>query len=307
MHRYRAYGISIDSELALPELPDGVAGPSDVVVRLAPVANRPSGRPLANHAYDVSPSRVRFFWPEVGAFEVRDGRVIVIDPIPGVEERLIHLPLLGSVFGILLHQRGLLVLHASAVAIAGQVAIFFGTKGQGKSTTAASLYGQGHALLSDDVVVVDVQCPGVPMVIPGFPQLKLFNDAAAWTLGDDPERLPKLATIVEKRARSAADRFPAGPLPLAAIFALDDGETVSVMRLTPHDAICELVGSSIPARFGQELLAGAEAVKHFEDCVSLLKSTPVSRLSRPHELSALRAVAEVVEQQLRQPESAGHR
>jgi hypothetical protein len=306
VHRYRAYGISIDSELPLPELPVGVPGPSDVVVRLAPVVSRPSAHPPAHHAYDVSPSQVRFFWPEVGAFEVRDGRAITIDPIPGVDERLIHLPLLGSVLGILLHQRGYLVLHASAVAIDGQVVIFLGTKGQGKSTTAASLYGQGHALLSDDVVAVDVQRPEDPMIVPGFPQLKLFAEAAAWTLGDDPERLPKLATIIEKRARSAADGFPTGPLPLAAIFALEDGDTVSVTRLSPQDAICELVGSSIPARFGQELLAGADGVQHFERCVSLLRSVPVYRLRRPHELSALSTVAEVVQQQLGQPTSAGH-
>ncbi|TGV75989.1 serine kinase, partial [Mesorhizobium sp. M2D.F.Ca.ET.145.01.1.1] len=79
----------------------------------------------------------------------------------------------------LLHQRGLLVLHASAIAVTGRGAIFMGDKGAGKSTTASALIRAGHDLLTDDVVALDLANPNQPMIVPGFPQIKLAADAAA--------------------------------------------------------------------------------------------------------------------------------
>ena len=47
-----------------------------------------------------------------------------VDPLPGVEDSLLRLPLLGAVFSAVIHQRGFLGLHASAVAIDGHAVEF---------------------------------------------------------------------------------------------------------------------------------------------------------------------------------------
>lgn len=303
--RYRAYGLSIESELALPELlPASAGGRPDVVIRLGTVGPRPPAAECENHAYAVAPDTVCFSWEVVGAFQVSNGAEIVVEPIAGADEDLVRLPLLGSVFGVLLHQRGLLPLHASAVAVDGRAALFLGSKGEGKSTTAALLYGRGHAVVSDDISAITFDRDGRPLVWPAFPQLKLFDDAAAGALGDDPERLPRLAALIEKRARRSDDRFPDAPVPVAAVIVLGDGPVVALTRLAPMEAVSELVGSSIAGRFGRDLLDGADAVDHFRRCTDLLRAAPAHRLARPRDLGGLGAVAEAVEGLLRQPAGA---
>ena len=144
---------------------------------------------------------------QVGAFLVRGGKEIIVDAISGVEESLIRLPLLGMVLAAVLQQRGLLVLHASAVAFNGDAVAFLGGSGWGKSTLAATLYARGHPLVADDLVAVDVGGRENPIVLPGFPQLKLLPEAAAASLGDDAELLPRLASGFDKRSHRAANEF----------------------------------------------------------------------------------------------------
>jgi len=303
--RYRAYGLVIASDLHLPELLPGGDGAADVVIRLGAVDHRPPPRRTDGAAYAVSPDEVCFFWEQVGAFQVRNGSEIVVESLPGAEEQLIRLPLLGSVIGVLLHQRGLLPLHASAVAIDGNVAVFLGCKGEGKSTIAAALYRRGHAVLSDDIVGIKVETAAPALAHPGFPQLKLFDDAVVGSLGTDPKTLPRLATIIDKRAQRVDARFPADPLPVAAIFALDDGPNIELSRFGIADAMTTLVGSSIPGRFGRDLLDGAGAVAHFRRCTDLLRATRAYRLARPRALADLDAVARAVESRMRVPVDVG--
>ena len=47
--------------------------------------------------------------------------------------------------GIVLYQRNLLVLHASAVNIAGGAVVFLGVSGEGKSSTAATFVTHGYS------------------------------------------------------------------------------------------------------------------------------------------------------------------
>lgn len=92
--------------------------------------------------------------------------------------------LLGSAFGALLHQRGLLPLHANAVEIDGRAFAFMGPSGAGKSTLAAWFHRQGDSVIADDVCVVGFGGDGRSFAAPGLPRLRLWAEALELMGGD---------------------------------------------------------------------------------------------------------------------------
>lgn len=293
MTTYRAYGLRIDSDMPLPELASSTHTIPDVRIRRRPL---PAATVLRER-YECTSDAATFVWPEVGRFRVREGREVEVEVLPGVEERLVRLPLLGAVMAAVLHQRGYLVLHASAVLVDGQVAALVGHKGWGKSTTAAALHARGHALVTDDILAV-APGDGPPRVVSGAPQLKLFPDAAAAALGDDPATLPALSHQTTKRARTATKRFEAtGSWPLAGIYVLDRGPALSIEAAPTRQAFVELIRYSynvLPLRETQDPSLPAL----FRRYAQLAERVPVKYLRRADDLGTLPAIAQLVEADL---------
>ncbi|MGH9971330.1 MAG: hypothetical protein ACREBG_26540 [Pyrinomonadaceae bacterium] len=300
MYNYTAYNLGICSALPLPELQTSAEVAADVTIRFSRLDWSPPPHAITSDelCFEVTSQEAHLFWGQLGKFRVARGTEIIIDPLPGVEERLLRLPLLGTVFAVLLHQRGHLVLHASAVAINGESIVFIGNKGWGKSTMAAMLYGRGHQFIADDVVAVDFADSGCPMVMPGFPQFKLYPEAVATSLGDDYEMLPELADGYEKRGRPARDRFASQPMPLKNVYALGCGPVSLLRPLEPQASLLTLIANSYMTRFGNQLLQGAEASTHLLQCSRVIRQVPVYRLERPNALPLLPAVAQLVEDHL---------
>jgi hypothetical protein len=249
-------------------------------------------------SFEVVEQDAHFSWEQLGKFRVSRGAEVVVDPYPGVEERLVRLPLLGAVLAVLLHQRGCLVLHASAVAIDGEAIVFVGNKGWGKSTIAATLYGRGHQLIADDIVALDFRDGTSPLVLPGIPQFKLSREAVGPSLGDDYEALTELAEGYDKRGRTVTERFAQEPLPLKSIYVLAIGSDLKLKALGPQTALITLMAHSYSARFGKQLLHGAGASKHLQQCSSVLRQVPVYQLERPNALRMLAEAAQLVEEHL---------
>ena len=297
MYNYIAYNLGICSALPLPELQISAESRADVLILLGRVDWSPPPRASGEEepSFEIWSGTAYFSWAQLGRFRVREGREIIIDPDLGVDERILRLPLLGTIFAVLLHQRGHLVLHASAAAIEGEAVIFLGNKGRGKSTMAATLYGRGHHLIADDVVSITID-NGRPMVLPGFPQLRLCPGAPAASLGDDQRILPELVDGYEKRGRPVTDRFARKPLPIKRIYVLGLGPVSMLKLLDPQAALLMLIANSYMARFGKQLLHGPEASTHLRQCTALLMQIPVYRLERPDCLALLPSLAQLVEE-----------
>lgn len=290
--QYVAYEIRIRSDIVLPELRSAQGGePPDVTIvvdQLAEMPRLPEGvgigvRDTGNGTY--------LEWKGIGSFLVRGGAHITCEPAPGVSTRRLRLPLLGVVMGIVLHQRGLLTLHASALAIDGEGVAFIGWKGAGKSTTAAALQARGHTLLTDDVLALDCDENGVLQVLPAFPQIKLRPDSAVG-LGYDPSALSTLGEHIEKRALRPADRLGPRPIPLRRIYLLEEGPMPSVDRVRGAESFAALVAQTYAPRF---LGASATTPQHFNQCHRLANQVPVYRLTRPKEFSRMNEWLEAVE------------
>lgn len=299
MYKYTAYGLSIDSTIVLPELQTSAHVSADVVIQFGKLKESPPEISSEGSYYHINQEKAICFWDIVGTFLVRDGKEIIIDPLPGVDEQIIRLPLLGAVLAVLLYQRGFLILHSSGVAINGGVVAFIGAKGWGKSTMAATLYGRGHDMMADDVVALDLSGVGSPVVLPGFPQFKLWPEAATSALGDDPQMLPQLHSQVEKRIRRVNDRFAQQPLPLKRIYVLGGGKAPQIKPLQPQAAIAHIIGNSYIAMLsGKQFVTSAGSANHLHQCTNLIKNVPIYRLERPRSLSLLPAIAQLVEEDI---------
>ena len=295
-YSYSAYGLIFSSMLALPELVAvASSNPPDVVIRRwsAPPRLDPA---VAQHALSVrvAGDAIHYAWKHYGQFLLRGGREILYAPVPGAAERTVRAPLLGVVIGTLLHQRRVFTLHASAVAVGGGVVAFVGPKRAGKSTTSAALHQRGYALVTDDVLAVDVAPGQAPQVRPAFPHIKLCPDAVA-ALGHEPAAFPRLHAKLDKRMYAASSGFVHSPVPLRCIYVLDEGEALAATPLSQKEGFFQLLSHSYAARF-----IGAEGAgrAHFFQSQALAKAVPMYRLYRPKALSKLSAFADFVEAHL---------
>ena len=288
----RAYGVNIQSALPLPELPEGDP-PGDIQVRLERLPPPPAQDLTDGCYFRVVPGWAYLYWDYLGAIVVGGGREIVVDPVPGAAAAVLRQAILGPGLALLLHQRGRLALHASGVALAGGAAAFLGHSGGGKSTTAAVLYARGHGLVADDVLALDFDPSGRPLVLPGFPHLRLSPEAADF-LGKGPDFLATSVYPGEERGYRADRGFPQGPLPLRRIYVLAPGETPAIEALPPQEALIELVRHS----YRISLVHPISGSVNFRQCARLVNGVPLRRLRAPRSLDVLPQLAGLVEEDL---------
>jgi len=192
--------------------------------------------------------------------------------------------------GVVLHQRGLLTLHASAVMIGDRAVAFVGEKGAGKSTTAAALVERGHDLLSDDVTALSIE-EAAPTVLPGTAAIKLWPDSLE-AVGRDPSTTPVLHENVEKRIFQPSDPAEPRARRLRYLYVLEQGEQIGSTPMSTHEALGELIRHTYAARF---LGDAAASPAHFEQCASVLRHATVRKLIRPKGIECLSALIDFIE------------
>jgi hypothetical protein len=290
---YRTYGFCVASSFVLPELVRDQCA-YEVQIRRGSAGHVPNAT-VNEDGHEVSGDDVLLSFPRVGAFRIRGGREIVVEPLPGVDEAVVRLSLLGPALAVLLHQRGFLVLHASCVVMDGAVA-FLGDSKWGKSTTAAALYRSGRPLVADDVLAVDLRS-GSPTVRQAFPQVKLWPESVR-ALGIEPQELREIHPDLEKRAFRAQVGFGDDDLPLARMYVLSDGPEVRVEALEEQEAFVELIRHSYAASLLRD--TGTETA-HFAQCTSLARGGLVRRLTLGGSLERVPEVIRTLEDDLTVP------
>jgi hypothetical protein len=216
---YRVSGLSVASEIELPGLiEDGAEPAPQVTIRRGPVPENLPGSSAAGPTWQIAGRQFLLRIPDIARFLLSDGGEIVF--APESEEAAADIPIfiLGTVFGILLHQREQVVLHASAVRVNGKAVLFCGSSGAGKSTIAAALAQRGYPLVTDDFCALTVEGGAAPLVHSDGRQLKLWAQAI--------ERLD-LAQQRGERVRASLEKFYVAPsevftepLALGAVYAL---------------------------------------------------------------------------------------
>lgn len=286
MHFYRVSGLSVGSEIALPGL---IAlnvdrGAPEVTIRPGAVPQSFENAGVSGPTWQIEGRRFLLRIPGIARFLLSNGNDIQFELEPGADEADIPVFILGTVFGILLHQRGQIVLHASAVRVDGKAILFCGPSGAGKSTMAAALALCGLSLVTDDVCAITV-INGIPMAQPDGRQLKLWAQAI--------ERL-ELTSSCGPRVRNRLEKFYVQPgaafseaLPLGAIYALREARpphapgierpnVVDAALILQHHAYRPL----IVERMGQK-------IDYFRATATIANATGIFNLTRALDFNAM--------------------
>lgn len=289
--RYEGFGLSIVSTIPLPELHEAERGTAsaegDILIRLGRI-DGPMPPPDQLRLVRFDPQELYFAWNGFGRIRVTGGRLIEVDPIPGIDPMLPGLFVLGPVMAALLHARGHLVLHGSAIEIApGKAILCVGDNGQGKSTLAGAFLKAGHVVLADDVIAV---LPGtadaMPQVQPAFPAIKLSQEAIAAFAPLPGDMLPPVpAGAAKRRIRLAAQ--PRTPSAIVHVCVVERADDVALMPLDAAARLTAILRHAYMLKFGAQSLSGEGGAAHFRHSASLADAVPVSRLMIPDRLDRL--------------------
>jgi hypothetical protein len=293
---YHVFGLHIQSAIPLPA--PLVAAPSaglspDVVIDFGEVPVELANPLIKGVRFQAGPGEFLLRVDSVARYYVREGRHIIIAPEPDAEDERILIFLMGSVFGALLHQRNILVLHAGAIEVNGRSVLFCGHSGVGKSTLAAGFHKRGYPFLADDVCAVAL-IDGKPAVIPGFPRMKLWADvlkkldkdkdelkSVRWTQGLDKYFLP-----VEPQHEE--------PVVLQAVFVLAATNTdkMEITALKGGQKIQPIINNTYRLRFLNGLGGKKE---HFQQCAAVAAQTNVHKVIRPNKGFLLTELMDLLE------------
>jgi hypothetical protein len=177
VHFYRISGLFVRSEIALPGLSPAAGDyprSPDVTIERRSVPAALENASETGPTWQIAGKQFLLRIPNVARFLLSDGQEIAFEVEPGGDDDDLPIFILGTVFGILLHQREYIVLHASSVRVNGKAVLFCGSAGKGKSTLAAALTQRGYPLITDDLCMITVTDAGTPMAHSDGRHLKLW-------------------------------------------------------------------------------------------------------------------------------------
>jgi hypothetical protein len=290
-------GIALASSIPLPELPL-YRGINRHIPRVnIRIGDVPTSLPQAT---EIDPdcfansSQYLLRIEGIASYFVSGGTEITVKPEKKAPALDVRAYLLGTIFAVLCHQRGLLPLHASAVAGPEGAVAFLGNSGQGKSSLAASLAQRGFRVVADDVCLVDTAPDRAVTVIPSAPWLKLWRPSLEH-LGCKVEGLEQVFTEDDKYRLPLEETNE--PLPISKVIFLEKGEINSgrgvyieevariralalLMDLTHHAYLVKTIG---------------QREQNFLQCGRVLSQARAFRLVRPWGFDQMEPTVDAVE------------
>ncbi len=289
-YQYRVYGLNVDSEIEIPELVPGFVGNPDVRIRLGEVPITLPKCKVKGVFYQAIKDDFIFRMEKVGAFRVCNGEDVTIEPFSEGDRELIRVFLLGSVFGALLHQKGILAIHGSAVATEDGALVITGRSSSGKSTLAASLNTRGYPFIADDIAALHQSENGF-LIHHGIPQMKLWKDVI--TKLEMVEGLNQVRPSIEKYKKMVVNGFQNQAKIVSRIIVLGSKNThgIEIRALSGMDKFEPLKENTYRYEFVNGLQISGQ---HFQSITKLANSVKMFYVLRPSSPLMIEELADVV-------------
>ena len=286
-----------ESEMDIPELRNSSgSGERTVAIRLGGVPLAIQAAALYGEICQITSTEYLLNIPGTARYYVRNGNEVRLEIEPSAPIANISAYLLGSVFGVLCHQNGMLPLHASAIECGGVVSAFLGESGAGKSTLAACLQRRGHRVVSDDICLLQSDS-GAMRVIPVAGWLKLWNESLQH-LGETPVEQNRVFSTDDKFRLFLPDPGSTRSQLARVIFLARDPNAQAQPALQPLpliDAIAGLMDMTyvgyVPALAGQQSTI-------FRQCARVFQHAHAWRLTVPWGLDRMDSVLDLLERDI---------
>jgi hypothetical protein len=282
-HRYRYAGIEIASWLPLPGLDPSDGCPPEVHILRAAVP-RPAGGQTPFGYFAQIPHGIVLEIPDCARFAITGGDTIAMELLGNPAPDFLRLYLLGSALGALLHQRGVLPLHAGSICIEDRAFALVGESGAGKSTLTALLAAAGASYLADDVCPVGMAGTAQPVVWPGIRRVRLSPEACNLLV---PSGGAGDADPFGKHILEPPWHRPDRPVPLRGLLILHTDDALQAPRLAPAPAR-EVLAALVAHTYRPTFLTPQRRGSHLAACAALAARLPGWHLVRPWGLEQAR-------------------
>lgn len=298
MRHYSIAGLTVASDMALPGVTESLHGTPDVELRSGPVPQHLAAPVISGPGWEFDGANFLLQLPGIGRIVARNGRCLAVEADTGADLQDLLVFALGTGIGALLYQRGVTVLHASAVADGPLALAFCGPSGIGKSTLAAALCNAGCRFVSDDVLAVRLDAANSPTVWPDARQLKLFEPGLS-ALGLSDRRQGAVRRKIKKFYVEPPGEPATEAVPLRAIYVLSSDEKLDDPQIEPIerlDAALVLQRNGYRPRLAAAM---ARVGNPIAVTAAILRHVPVYRLTRPTRLERLPHVAAALQRHWR--------
>ncbi len=306
MHKYSVYGFIWESDLCLSSCLIPARGGTDVELRRVHKLSEPptnclfssplirNGSPLLK-TYGTS-EEILLRYPGLVDILVTP-REIQYVPETNSDMAFIEAQCLGPASALWLELNNTLALHTSAVVVDDAAIMLVEHSGSGKSTLAATFLRHQHALLTDDILPLNVT-PHAVWGQPGYPQIRLLADVARQFIsGADtlPSTHPKIGKKMIPVGVSGFGTFRDRPVTISSVYVLDrvadDTARIAIQDLTPTEGLHALIRGSSGANTLQALGLQPSRLPRLAQIVETLR---VRRLTYPDGLHHLNDVYDAI-------------
>ena len=291
---YTISELRLRSQIELPELLPAAetGGQAEVSLICAETPAALENPVNSGVLYQAAPAQFLLKMPKIARYWVRNGNEILVTPEAESLAEEVRLFLLGTVWAALLHQRELLVLHASGILTPKGAVIFMGRSSAGKSSLAAAFYQRGYPVLGDDTIALDILKKQV-VAYPTFPQLRLWPDMLH-KLGIKADEVLPVRPKLQKRTLPTPEGFSTTPQPVFAIYVLGS-QVENEIKLEKFQGMARF-STLLNNTFREKFLGGLGLRPvHFQKVSQVAQKTRIASLIRPENEPQFERLVEVLE------------
>lgn len=296
MKKYNLFDLNVKSDIKAPEIPEYDFEEPDVEI-VHSEFSPPEGelKKYGNTIYDKKGGVIFSFLKNFGGFIVEGGNKIYINQMVEPGTAGFRFFIFGTAMALLLHQRGIITLHAGAVSIDDRVIGFVGNSGAGKSTTVASLCSKGYPFVSDDILALDIIKDRV-ISYPSNPYIKLDQKSVKMATEEDYNSLKKTHPSSRKKVMEVKSIQEKRNLPLEEIYVLEkdkhESENTKVSKIEGRASFMEMIKNSYSLRI---LGRSAISSQHFEKLSQVSKIVKTKSIKKYGPMRTAKNIIEDVE------------